>query len=137
MDYGTCLQQLICDLSRQDTPQAKEDIGTLFTYPIPSANEWADVLRTVAGNNEDTDDPWHCMGEYELRLSKRGMKTVLGTVCDQLRTIAEHVGVPEEGVAEKHLDEEEFEERERVDGPSAPKEDGVLAPAPSQKKGRR
>jgi hypothetical protein len=54
----------------------------------------------VVDGDEDPRNPYDCMGTYELRLHRRGIKTVIGSMVDDLKTIATKVGVPSEHVAD-------------------------------------
>lgn len=49
---------------------------------------------------DDLQNPHDCMGKYELRLDRLGLKTVLRKFVDELKAIAIEVGVPSEHVAD-------------------------------------
>jgi hypothetical protein len=56
----------------------EEDAQIYATYPAPSEKEWNECVQAVLDLQEDPGDPFNCMGQYELRLGKRGIKTVSG-----------------------------------------------------------
>jgi len=97
MDYQSCLKACI---SNARVEGAEGDISIYEGYPAPSEAEWAECLQEVIDGGEDLQNPYHCMGRYELRLARRGIKTVLGAMVDELKAIATTAGVPSEHVAD-------------------------------------
>jgi hypothetical protein len=97
MDYQSCLKSCI---SNARVAGAEGDISIYEGYPAPSEAEWAECLQEVIDNGEDPQNPYHCMGGYELRLARRGIKTVLGALVDELKAMATEAGVPQEHVAD-------------------------------------
>jgi hypothetical protein len=60
--------------------------------------QWADVLDHVKVNG-DVEDPFDCMGRYELALRARGITTLLGKVVGEMQEAFRKAGVPEEYVS--------------------------------------
>jgi hypothetical protein len=97
MDYQTCLKSCI---SNARAAGAESDIETYESYPPPSEAAWAQCLQEVIDGGEDIQNPYHCMGAYEVRLHRQGFNTVFGCMVDELKAIAIKVGVPSEHVAD-------------------------------------
>ena len=97
MNYQTCLKLCISNTRKAG---AEDDIAIYEGYPKPSDAEWAECLQEVVDCGDDLQNPCHCMGKYELRLSQLGIKTVLDSFIDKLKAIAIKVGVPSEHVAD-------------------------------------
>ena len=96
MDYETCLRACVSVLRQDGTERALADIHTLSNYPIPSAAEWAEVLRRGSELSIDYDNPFDWMGGYEMELSQRGIPTVLGSFVNELKKCAGDAGIPDE-----------------------------------------
>jgi hypothetical protein len=92
--YEECLQHCI-EMFRPD--ESNDEIETMQAYPIPSSDEWSDVLAATL-EFEDADDPLALMGTYEIRLRARGYRTVMGDVLDTLYALAEKAGIPNEHI---------------------------------------
>jgi len=73
------------------------DVAMLLAYPVPSDVEWNDILRPTA-EYEDVHDAFACVGQYEIRLQKRGFKTLLGYVIGNLHQAANSIGVPDDRI---------------------------------------
>jgi hypothetical protein len=95
MDYQACVQQCISILQAAGD-EAEADIASYRAFPIPSAAEWADVLKTTASDGGAT--PFACMMEYEVLLNKRGFQTPDGLFVNNFREIALDAGAPPERV---------------------------------------
>ena len=92
MDYQTCLNACISNALAEG---AEADAATYRSFPTPSDEEWAECLQEVADCPfEKLENPYHCMGRYEVRLDRRGIKTVLGMVADEFKASAIRVGLP-------------------------------------------
>jgi hypothetical protein len=89
--YQICLQECIA-IAMAEGLEADAEIYA--NYPTPSEKEWDEWVQEVMDLRENLENPYNCMGRYELRLSKRGIKTVLGMVCDEYKVIASQVGLP-------------------------------------------
>ena len=91
MDYPICLESCIA-IARKDGREC--DAALFAAYPSPSEAEWSQCLKEVADLGDSLEDPHHCMGRYELKLHKRGVRTVLGEGLTELRQVAINVGLP-------------------------------------------
>jgi hypothetical protein len=91
MNYATCVAE--CAVEERSRGCAR--YADLYeSYPVPGPAEWAQCLLEVDLAGEDRKNPYHCMGAYELRLSRRGIETVLGCLAEDLRAIASRTGIP-------------------------------------------
>ena len=54
----------------------------------------------MVDGEEDHQNPYHCMGRYELRLVRQGIKTVLGSIIDEIKAVAVEIGLPPEHLAD-------------------------------------
>ena len=95
MDYELCLKACIDDARERG---ASEDIAHYNSYPTPDGVEWAECLEVVRQANEDVTNPLTCMSQYELRLAKRGIPTILVKFVHELREAARKAGVPEDHI---------------------------------------
>jgi hypothetical protein len=91
MKYQTCLKSCIANARLAG---ATADIAMYQSYPQPIAKEWEACLKDVVSRGDDSNDPFACMASYELRLSKRGVRTVLGCLVDELKAAAQQTGIP-------------------------------------------
>jgi hypothetical protein len=89
--YQICLQECIAIAIAEGL---EADAEIYANYPTPSEKEWDECVHEVMDLQEDLENPYNCMGQYELRLSKRGIRTVLGIVSDEYKPIASKVGMP-------------------------------------------
>jgi hypothetical protein len=79
MDFQDCITQCIEDASANLT--YSHYVAVLESYPVPTEKEWRECVEEVQGApGEDPENPWHCLGRYELRLSRLGFLTVLDFV---------------------------------------------------------
>ena len=92
MDYQTCLQQCISILQQPGGDDMEAQIAAYQAFPIPSAAEWADVLKTTESEGGAT--PFSCMMAYEVLLNKRGFQTPDGLFVNNSREIALNIGTP-------------------------------------------
>ncbi len=99
MDYAECLASCIATLRADNDARAETDVAMLSCYPVPTRQEWANVLDATA-KYENIEDPFACMGQYEIRLHQRGFQTVLDSVVAEYKAIAARVGLPEEFLAD-------------------------------------
>ena len=97
MDYASCLRRCIAGM-RSDGDETESLVALYLGYPVPSLDEWDDVLRETM-TYDDVDDPFACMAQYEMRLDRRGLPTAIGMVVqelqEQVQKLAESVGVPD------------------------------------------
>lgn len=98
MTYGECVD--VCIAIALDE-QREDDAAIYRALPIPSDDEWYECLQDVANEpSENLENPFHCMGVYEMRLVRRGIPTVLGKSTSKiqkgLEAAAVKVGMPVE-----------------------------------------
>ena len=113
MEYPICLESCIA-IARQD--RRENDAALFAAYPSPSEEEWSQCLKEVTDLGDSLDNPHHCMGRYELKLHKRGVRTVLGELFTELREVAINVGLPLEYLTNAML----LAERARLELPHGP-----------------
>jgi hypothetical protein len=89
--YQSCLQECIAIAMAEGLAT---DAEIYANYPTPSEKEWSECVQELIDLGEDLENPYDCMARYELRLGKRGIKTVLGMVCDEYKASASRVGMP-------------------------------------------
>jgi hypothetical protein len=89
--YQSCLQECIAIAMAEGL---ETDAKIYANYPTPSEEEWSECVQELIDLGEDLENPYDCMARYELRLGKRGIKTVLGMVSDEYEAIASKVGMP-------------------------------------------
>jgi hypothetical protein len=69
-------------------------------YPVPTPAEWDDVLAATA-EYDDVTNPFGTMGQYEMRLARRGIiPTAFGKLIAELQAAADGVGLPRAHLAD-------------------------------------
>ena len=92
MEYQKCLEACV-SIALADGKNAY--VAIYRSFPTPSEKEWAECLREVADYPlDDLENPYHCMGRYEMRLHKREIRTPLSIAVDEFKAIAIEVGLP-------------------------------------------
>jgi hypothetical protein len=100
MPYQSCIEACISIALAEGR---EIDAATFREFPVPSDEEWAECVQEVANeSSQDLSNPYHCMGQYELRLDRRGVSTPLGRATSQMNTeleaLALKAGIPNEFV---------------------------------------
>src|SRR4051812_39716733 len=98
MNYDDCLEACVSTLRQDATPAAERDISIYLSYPIPCEREWTDILQAIAEGGGDAEDPFDCIGTYEIRLSKLGYPSPLADYVSKLQAAARDGGIPAEFV---------------------------------------
>jgi hypothetical protein len=89
--YQICLQECIAIAMAEGL---ETDAKIYANYPTPLEKEWDECVQEVMDLQEHLGNPYNCMGQYELRLSKRGIKPCLGWCAMNTRQLLPKVGMP-------------------------------------------
>lgn len=90
MTFEDCIKSCIEDVSATE----RQYVSLLLSYPAPTDAEWEECVQEVRDYpGEDPENPWHCLGRYELRLSRLGLLTMLDLVAAETLTACKAAGL--------------------------------------------
>ncbi len=79
MNFMTC--RALC-IARAIAEGRKDHAALYRKYPVPKPETWEACLSHLAHWNESKEDPFECMGRYEIHLRRSGRRTVLDEMAE-------------------------------------------------------